>query len=937
METTERRPNTSWTTLLLLYSALFLLCFALFSLGCLVFGKGFIWSVDGLEQQYSFFVMQGNWIRELITNIFVDHSFVIPMWTESVGYGADYIYSLGNTLGNPINWLSVFATPESADYWLNATVFITLYLAGLAFIGYCRYREFDTKSMLCGSIVYIFGGYSIIAFTQIYMVYPLVTAPLVLWGVDKVFDGKSPSLFIFGSFLCFFCSISLAYTTCLSLFVYCLVRVTYLSSFSVKTLFYWFIKVFSLICLAALLAAVMFLPNATALLAQGRLSLDRAQSLLYSPAYYISIFEGFISYSGVGDDCLYGFSSIAFMSVVSLFIPFKSKDDKRSKQILRVLFIIYSIFICLPIIGRIYNGMAYANNRWIWAYCLLVSVIVASELPRVRFLFATRSVPMILSCAIYGLIFIFLLQVYKSSVSAQSALLLLVFTLFSILFASNKAVFSWFVVGSIIISITVNSLNWGINHSGDQVDLGKSYDYEVTDNPVSLLGDLADSSFDRYDTTGCQSWRNGNIAAGLIGSTFYNSFYNGYVDDYHTSLGLVTSSMNFSFNTFNSRSTLEALAGTKYFIVGDSDASLLPPSFDKKISTGLIGDKSYSVYENSDSLPLAFCYSKWISREDYNQMDLLHRQDALTQGVILDSESADAGVENELSLENGDIRSYSKQLVSSFDLTPTYDTDHLEGDVQSQDEKSADVSIDGNAITVKKSNTTLYLNADIPAGQELYFVCQGMNYSAFPEDERPAVTGIRSLRNALNSTDIKDSKLFVTCDGKSQEIWFMNNKHHLYGGKDDWAMNVGVFNTERHSLAVTFTNPGVYSFDSFGLYAVDIANVERDVSFLNENGANEICRTKNGYSCSVDIPDNESYLYFRIPYSSGWCALVDDEPIDPVCANVGFMALRLNKGHHKVSLQYQTPYLGLGAFLSFVGVIVYCAFTIYLHTRQSFF
>ena len=84
-----------------------------------------------------FFIMQGEWLRELLTNVFISHSFVVPMWSESIGYGGDYIYSLGNTLGNPINWISVFATSETADFWLNLTVPITLFLAGLSFLGYC--------------------------------------------------------------------------------------------------------------------------------------------------------------------------------------------------------------------------------------------------------------------------------------------------------------------------------------------------------------------------------------------------------------------------------------------------------------------------------------------------------------------------------------------------------------------------------------------------------------------------------------------------------------------------------------------------------------------------------------------------------------------------------------------------------------------------------
>ena len=188
------------------YIVLFCLFFLLFASGLLVNKRGFIWATDGLEQQYMFFIMQGEWLRELLHNFFIDHSFVVPMWTDMVGYGADYVISVGNALGDPIMWLSVFATAQNADLLLNATVFITFFLAGLTFLGYCRYKDFDKFSSLIGCMVYVFAGYGLIAFTQIYLLYPLVLGPLALWGVDKVFDRKSPALFVGAMFFCFFCS-----------------------------------------------------------------------------------------------------------------------------------------------------------------------------------------------------------------------------------------------------------------------------------------------------------------------------------------------------------------------------------------------------------------------------------------------------------------------------------------------------------------------------------------------------------------------------------------------------------------------------------------------------------------------------------------------------------------------------------------------------------
>ena len=93
--------------------------------------------------------------------------------------------------------------------------------------------------------------------------------------------------------------------------------------------------------------------------------------------------------------------------------------------------------------------------------------------------------------------------------------------------------------------------------SPNQVQLGESYNYAVRDDASSVVMGIEGSEEERYDSAVEHQWRNGNIANGMLGSTFYNSYYNSYIDDYHTSLGLATSSMNFSYAGFNSRTTME--------------------------------------------------------------------------------------------------------------------------------------------------------------------------------------------------------------------------------------------------------------------------------------------------------------------------------------------------------------------------------------------
>ena len=61
--------------------------------------------------------------------------------------------------------------------------------------------------------------------------------------------------------------------------------------------------------------------------------------------------------------------------------------------------------------------------------------------------------------------------------------------------------------------------------------------------------------------------------------------------------------------------------------------------------------------------------------------------------------------------------------------------------------------------------------------------------------------------------------------------------------------------------------------------------------------------------------------------------MVDGKEADIEEANLGFMAVRLEKGSHSVSLSYETPYLSIGGILSLVGIGA-CAALFLLRRRK---
>ena len=72
-------------------------------------GKAPVELWDGQSQHFVSFVYFGEYIREIIKNILIDHNFSIPTYDFSIGYGQDILGTLHYyIIGDPFSLLAVF-------------------------------------------------------------------------------------------------------------------------------------------------------------------------------------------------------------------------------------------------------------------------------------------------------------------------------------------------------------------------------------------------------------------------------------------------------------------------------------------------------------------------------------------------------------------------------------------------------------------------------------------------------------------------------------------------------------------------------------------------------------------------------------------------------------------------------------------------------------
>ena len=141
----------------------------------------------------------------------------------------------------------------------------------------------------------------------------------------------------------------------------------------------------------------------------------------------------------------------------------------------------------------------------------------------------------------------------------------------------------------------------------------------------------------------------------------------------------------------------------------------------------------------------------------------------------------------------------------------------------------------------------------------------------------------------------------------------------MYGGKHDWTCNLGTRAAGAHTVTLTFSSAGTYSFGSFALTAQPTQGMVEQIDDLAEAGAADIQIGTNELSCTVDV-DADQLVFWSVAYSDGWTATVDGEPAQVLCADLGFMAVPVSAGEHTVVLRYQTPWLAEGACVTLVGL-----------------
>ncbi|MBO7425581.1 MAG: YfhO family protein, partial [Clostridiales bacterium] len=615
---------------LLVYSMLFSLCFFFcFQIFFSNYNKTYIFNYDAIDNNYPFFIAVGRWWRLLFKNIFIKHTFEIPMWDMSIGYGGDIITTLGNGFNNffnPLYIISAFFPSDRSETAFKIVLILQIYLSGLTFNLLASYRKrYSKTAVMIGSMVYAFSSNTYIVFKQLSFGYALVIFPLIVLGIWMIRDKKKPYLFIISVISMFTYSYYFTFMAVIILLVYYVFIVAESLIVSkgknLRDELKILLKLFLSSVYAGIIGILLILPSIIAITRLDRLDLEYFIPVFRDKAYSKRLFAGFVSvFDGWSDDLL-GFPVLALICVFGLFLLFGFKEELKAK----ILFIIGSVSLFVPYVGHVLNGMSYSTNRWTWAYTLLVSFIITMVFDKLYNAKIWKLAVIIALLIGYECVIIFYFDTKEATqmVPVTVGIAIVLFTMCSRLFSRED--YEKIMVGITVLAIAIPGFFYfSPRYTGIMSHLlanGTPYGTVVRSGGKEALYIVDDDSLFRYDTMSGKL-KNSSLIMGVAGYDTYNSIYNPYISQFDKDMGFTSTSSPSITDGISTRSDLEALMGTKYMIRNADDLSkTLPYGYSQNIGHYVTEDKAtYELYMSGTGSSIVSFFPDSVDESYYDSL-----------------------------------------------------------------------------------------------------------------------------------------------------------------------------------------------------------------------------------------------------------------------------------------------------------------------------
>ena len=876
------------------YTLMFLLMCIVAFLPFFTEGKSFIWGAgveDGLSQHFSALAYYGEALREFFRNLLAGHPKLV-MWDMSLGYGADILSTLNYyAIGDPLNLLYGFVSPKNTETMYDFMILLRMYLAGITFIMYARKMKKRSYGTVIGALVYVFSGFCFrLGLRHPFFINPMIYFPLLCLGIEKIYQRERPYVFIFAVCVSAMSNYYFLYMLTIFAVIYAWIRFyKYTEENKIKTFFLTILKFGIYYTLGIAMAAVILLPSVIGFLGNGRYGkgADWKSLIVYPGKYYLLFIENFIGYGNMGSN-----TNAGYLPIVGIVVLFTLFSQRMKHKKYRVAFIASIIALILPIFGYAFNGFSYANNRWAFALSFIVALLTAEMYPRLFVMSKRQQIGIRAGIIIYTVFCIIVNasgeEILKNKGIMAACGLIAVFYILLLIFQrlgydTQKRIVRVSMAILLLISVGVHGYYRfdpkGYAYTQEFMDQGQAYRTLKEDN-IRMLSKVNDPSVYRVHAEGYR-YKNYGLINHLNTISGYYSITAKCVTD--TIKGYDTLGMQYAdkYKGVDQRLGLLSLAGVKYITVAHNSQVA------KDVSS--MGDVPYGVeklrkkgnitlYKNKYALPFAYAYDSYMTEQQYEQLNGIGKEQAMLAQIVLNQHPADKEIQHNEQRNGPDIQT---------------------------------ISLPETRISSPKGKKYADITVPVEKDKETYLYFKNLVYHGKKNgDDKFILTGRKGTKGIL-----------VTQNDVQQKIHIQSTFNPYYFGRKDYIVKINHQTSKaKEKVRLNFLSPGEYEFDDISLITVPKKDVLARLKERKENSMKQIQYEGNHFR-GVYHAKKDQILCVTIPYSKGWKATVNGNRTKIYKANGMFMGIIMKKGTQSVKLDYETPGLKIGAWISLVAWI----------------
>lgn len=876
------------------YTLMFLLMCIVAFLPFFTEGKSFVWGAgveDGLSQHFSALVYYGEALREFFRNLLAGHPKLV-MWDMSLGYGADILSTLNYyAIGDPLNLLYGFVSPKNTETMYNFMILLRMYLAGITFIMYARKMKKRSYGTVIGALVYVFSGFCFrLGLRHPFFINPIIYFPLLCLGIEKIYQRERPYVFIFAVCVSAMSNYYFLYMLTIFAVIYAWIRFyKYTEENKMKNFFLTILKFGMYYTLGIAMAAVILLPSVIGFLGNGRYGkgVDWKSLIVYPGKYYLLFIENFIGYGNMGSN-----TNAGYLPIVGIVVLFTLFSQRMKHKKYRVAFIASIIALILPIFGYAFNGFSYANNRWAFALSFIVALLTAEMYPRLFVMSKRQQIGIGAGIIIYTVFCIIVNasgeEILKNKGIMAACGLIAVFYILLLIFQrlgydTQKRIVRVSMAILLLISVGVHGYYRfdpkGYAYTQEFMDQGQAYRTLKEDN-IRMLSKVNDPSVYRVHAEGYR-YKNYGLINHLNTISGYYSITAKCVTD--TIKGYDTLGMQYAdkYKGVDQRLGLLSLAGVKYITVAHnsqvakdvSSKGDVPYGVEKQSKKGNI-----TLYKNKYALPFAYAYDSYMTEQQYEQLNGIGKEQAMLAQIILNQHPADKEIQHNEQRNDPDIQT---------------------------------ISLPETRISSPKGKKYADITVPVEKDKETYLYFKNLVYHGKKNgDDNFILTGRKGTKGIL-----------VTQNDVQQKIHIQSTFNPYYFGRKDYIVKINHQTSKaKEKVRLNFLSPGEYEFDDISLITVPKKDVLARLKERKENSMKQIQYEGNHFR-GVYHAKKDQILCVTIPYSKGWKATVNGNRTKIYKANGMFMGIIMKKGTQSVKLDYETPGLKIGAWISLVAWI----------------